>query len=266
MSNNKTMPRLSESDKMAGSGFFEGIISIRAILSCASPKRRINKIFYAAERLCSNKKEFGWLKAMSATHTFEIEILPRAEIDSMAFGTTHGGIIASCSDREYPELTSEFIEKTRKKGFYAMIEGIEDPFNFGYAVRSIYAAGADAIILSKRNWMNAAGVVCKSSAGASELCEIAISDGADAAKIFRASGFRIICSDIKNSVSVYESDLSFPILLIIGGEKRGISRTLLNKADEIVRLDYGREFPEALSAASAAAILSYEVLRQNKAK
>ena len=266
MNNDKITSRLSISEKIAGSGFFEGIISIRAILSCNPPKRKIKKIFYAAERIQSNKKEFGWLKAMSEIHTFEIEILPRSEIDSMAFGTTHGGILASCTDREYPELTSEFIEKTRKNGFYTMIEGIEDPFNFGYAVRSVYAAGADAIILSKRNWMSVAGVVCKSSAGASELCEISVSDSADLAEIFRSSGFKIICSDIKNSVSVYESDLTYPLLLIIGGEKRGISRTLLNKADEIVRLDYGREFPEALSTASAAAILSYEVLRQNRLK
>lgn len=266
MRNCKTFSHLSENDKIAGSGFFEGIISIRSILSCDCSKRKIKKIYYAAERLDTNRKEFGWLKAMSEKYTFEIEILPRSEIDSIAFGTTHGGVLASCSDREYPTLTYKFIEKTRKKGFYAMIEGIEDPFNFGYAVRSIYAAGADAIILSKRNWMSAAGVVCKSSAGASELCDIAVADSTDAAEIFSSAGFRIICSDIKNSVSVYEADLSFPLLLIIGGEKRGISRALLDKADGIVRLDYGREFPEALSAASAAAILSYEVLRQNKAK
>ncbi len=32
-----------------------------------------------------------------------------------------------------------------------MLEGIEDPYNFGYAVRSLYAAGADAIVLSPQS-------------------------------------------------------------------------------------------------------------------
>ena len=53
------------------------------------------------------------------------------------------------------------------------------------------------------------------------------------------------------------------LLLVIGGEKRGISRGLLNSADEIVRIDYARPFRAALSAASAATILGYEVMRQN---
>ena len=63
---------------------------------------------------------------------------------------------------------------------------------------------------------------------------------------------------------MYESDLTLPIFLIIGGEKRGISKPVLEKADAIVRIDYGRDFPAALSVASAAAILGFEVYRQNR--
>ena len=55
-----------------------------------------------------------------------------------------------------------------------------------------------------------------------------------------------------------------PILLIIGGEKRGISSSVLNKADQIVRIYYGRRFDAALSAASAATILAFEVFKSNK--
>ena len=78
------------------------------------------------------------------------------------------------------------------------------------------------------------------------------------------SGYKIVCADIKNSVSVYEADLKKPLLLIVGGEKRGISSKILSRADEIVRIDYGRSFQNALSAASAATILSFEVLRANR--
>jgi len=55
-----------------------------------------------------------------------------------------------------------------------------------------------------------------------------------------------------------------PLFLIVGGEKRGISRKLLDMADTIVRIDYGRDFAGSLSAASAASMLAYEVLRQNR--
>ena len=144
-----------------------------------------------------------------------------------------------------------------------MIEGIEDPYNFGYALRSIYAAGADGVILTMRNWMSAAGVVCRSSAGASEMLDIYCEEGTTAADIFKDKGYKIACAGIRDSVSAFDADLKKPVFLIVGGEKRGISASLLAKADTVVRLDYGREFNGSLSAASAASILAYEVLRQN---
>ena len=145
-----------------------------------------------------------------------------------------------------------------------MIEGIEDPYNFGYALRSIYAAGADAVILTPRNWMSAAGVVCRSSAGASELLPLFVSEPEEAVHMAKAAGYKVVCAGIRDSVSAFDADLTRPIFLIVGGEKRGISRAVLDLADKVVRLDYGRPFRGSLSAASAASILAYEVLRQNR--
>ena len=76
--------------------------------------------------------------------------------------------------------------------------------------------------------------------------------------------YKIVCADIKNSISVYESDLKKPVFLIVGGEKRGISSAVLSQADQIVRIEYGRDFNAALSAASASTILAFEVFKQNK--
>ena len=45
--------------------------------------------------------------------------------------------------------------------------------------------------------------------------------------------------------------------------KRGISSSVLKEADQIVRIDYGRRFDAALSAASAATILAFEVYKNN---
>ena len=69
---------------------------------------------------------------------------------------------------------------------------------------------------------------------------------------------------IRDSVCAFDADLSKPIFLIVGGEKRGISAKVLSTADTIVRLDYGREFNGSLSAASCASVLAYEILRQNR--
>ena len=102
------------------------------------------------------------------------------------------------------------------------------------------------------------------SAGASEQLPLFVSTPAEAADIFKDAGYSIVCADIENSVSVWEADLKAPVFAIVGGEKRGISSELMQRADKIVRIDYGRDFPAALSAASASSIIAFEILRQNK--
>ena len=145
-----------------------------------------------------------------------------------------------------------------------MLEGIEDPYNFGYALRSLYAAGVDGIVLSPRNRMSAAGTVVRASAGTSELFPMSIASPDTACDIFRQARYTILSAGIRNSVSVFEETFKKPIFLIVGGEKRGISSSVLAKSDKIVRIDYGRSFRGSLSAASAASVLAFEILRQNK--
>ena len=81
--------------------------------------------------------------------------------------------------------------------------------------------------------------------------------------IMKNIGYTIVCADIKNSVSVFDENLKFPIFLIVGGEKRGISKSVIESADILVKIDYKNEFKASLSAASAATMFAYEIARQN---
>ena len=255
---------IKEESRFADSCIFEGMTSIRALLDNLKDgignARKIEKILFDKEKEKSKFKELGYLRKMAELFGFDVVGTDADIIDNYTVGASHGGIIALCSERTYPKLSKESLVEN---GFYVMIEGIEDPYNFGYALRSIYAAGADGIILSERNWLSAAGVVCRSSAGASERLNTYIATNSLISD-FKKQGYKIVCADIKNSVSVYDADLKKPILLIVGGEKRGISASLLKEADQIVRIDYGRKFDAALSAASASTILAFEIYRNNK--
>ncbi|MBQ3100666.1 MAG: RNA methyltransferase [Clostridia bacterium] len=238
---------------------FEGMISIRAIIESGS--RKIRKIYYDSKRASKYKKELAWLGHRAEESGFEIELCDKEEIEKLSDGSTHGGIIAICGERNIAPPTFDDIPEN---GFFMMLEGIEDPFNFGFAVRSAYAAGADGIILPERNWMSSAGTVCRSSAGASERIAMFTANDSETIALFKQKGYRVICADMPDSTGLWESDLKKPLLFVIGGEKRGISRAILDQADAKVRIDYGRDFPEALSAASASAILAFEVMRQNQ--
>ena len=245
---------------------FEGMTSISAIIKKHEETnncQKINKVIVDKDKIKSKSREIAYLKRKSVELGFEMCYATAQEIDKMTTGNTHGGIIALCSPSAIPLLYDEF-KKIKPNGIYIMLDGIEDPYNFGYSVRSIYAAGADGVILTPRNWMNVAGIVAKSSAGTSELIDMFIADPDVAIETFRKKGYKIICSGIRNSVSMYDADMKKPIFLIVGGEKRGISSTIEEKADVVARIEYGREFRGSLSAASAATVMAYEIYRQNR--
>jgi 23S rRNA (guanosine2251-2'-O)-methyltransferase len=257
---------IKEADKQKASNLMEGMVSFRAVLSgiqAGISDRKIEKVLVDETRVRAITGHLSYIKAMSYQYGFSIEMVKKEKIDELAVGDSHGGILTVCTDRRIPEL-SEI--KLSGKGIWFFLDGIEDPYNFGYALRSLYASGAEGVLLPRRNWMQAAGVVCRASAGASEQMQLALCPTENSLEIFRETGYKILCADLKNSTSMWAYDLTAPLLLVIGGEKRGISKEILAQADGIVRIDYGREFSAALSAASAATVLSFEILRQNQKK
>ena len=251
-----------EEEKFAPSNILEGMTSISALLNntCGND-RCIEKIWIDQSKRKSKAPEIGFLTAKSKEMGFLIEFVTSEQINSLSIGNTHGGFLAFCGDRTISALTPESIVPN---GFYVYLDGIEDPYNFGYAVRSLYAAGVDGIVVPPRNWMNTAGVVARASAGASELLPVFTAASDDVAIIFKQAGYRVLCAGIRDSVSIFDETFHFPLLLVVGGEKRGISRNLLEQADSIVRIDYGRSFRGSLSAASAATVMAFEIFRQNK--
>ena len=208
----------------------------------------------------SKAKEISFLTVKSRELSFPIEFVNQSIIDKLAVGNTHGGIVAECSSKSIQSLSASSI---KTNGVYFLLQGIEDPYNFGNALRSIYASGADGIIVGERNWLGVAGTVARASAGASELISSYICEPSEAVKIFKVAGYKIVCAGIRDSVSIFNADLSKPLLVILGGEKRGISRAVLDIADQIVRIDYGTEFKGSLSASASASVFAFEILRYN---
>ena len=255
---------LKEEKKFGNSDILEGMPSISALIKgieSGHNDRRILHIFVDQTRMKQKRAELRFLEFKSAQLDFVVELVDSSVIDEMTIGNTHGGIVAQCTPRTLPMLTPGLIEE---KGVYFILEGIEDPYNFGYAIRSLYAAGVNGVIVGARNWMGAAGVVARSSAGCSELMDIFVAEPTDAIKMMSQKGYRILCAGIRNSVSLFDTDLSLPLCVILGGEKRGISRSVLEEADQIVRIDYGTEFCGSLSTAASAAVFVFEILRFNR--
>lgn len=255
---------MKEEKKFSCSDWMEGMPSISSVLKGIEKEtnnRRILRVLYDEQKEKQKKAELGFLRAKAKEWDFSVQATTSDMIDQHTLGNTHGGIIAECTPRNIPLLS---LDSIKDSGVYFMLEGVEDPYNFGYAVRSLFAAGIDGVIIPPRNWMGAAGIVARSSAGASEQIPMFQAEGAEGIKIFQKKGYRVICAGIRDSVSLFDADLSRPLLVVLGGEKRGISRVLLDMADQTVRIDYGSSFNGSLSTSAAAAVFAFEILRFNR--
>ena len=248
---------------MTSNIIIEGKISVKAVLR--SKYRKVLTIFYDVAKLqrSRNTKKVRSLKRileLASTKDIKIEAVDHAWFEKNARGKTHGGMAALVSQRTY-QNPSELLESNSTIVFY--LDGIEDPYNLGHTIRSLYAAGMDAIIMEQRNWLNADSIIIKSSAGTSELMPIALVKNLESTMdSFKSNDYTIACTVKEKGQVIYQTKLPLPLFIVIGGEKRGIKPSLLEEADLRLTIPYGREFAKSLALNSAATIIGFEILRQ----
>jgi len=246
-------------EKQGDSFYAEGALSILSVLKNRS--RPVFEILLLPDVKKEDRK-IQRILSLAKKNRISVKLSDPSFFDAVTTGHTHGGIIARVGERKLLSLEEVF---DRANGFVFMICGIEDPFNFGCAVRSFFAAGAGGMILTPRNWLNAVSVTLRSSAGAIDAMPCAIAeDNIELCNVAKEKGYTVVCASETDSVSLYEASLKKPLFLIVGGEKRGISKDILTRSDLRVRIPYGRNFNGSLTASAAAAVCAFEVLRREQ--
>lgn len=235
----------------------EGGLSVKAAMQ--GGVRKVERIY-----IDSSKKDKDAMFIRRTAHDMRISVaeIKREKIDEMAEGRTHGGILADVNQRRMQSLASCLAAENP---FLALVEGVEDPFNLGYIMRSLYCAGCTGILLRSRSWQDAGATILRSSAGASEfLPTVMPGDLADAVKQCKEAGLTVYAAMRKDAEVYDEADYRKPCLIAIGGEMRGLSKGILEQADRNVYIPYTSSFRNALNAASAAAVFGFEVQRQRR--
>ncbi len=225
--------------------------------------RRIERILLSRRK--KPNRSHTWLLAEAERRGVVVERVEAEDIDQRADGRTHGGLIAEAGVRRYSQLEEMAVsDESEPARMIVMLDGIEDPYNLGFAIRTLYAAGIDGVVLRSRSWGEGESTILRSSAGTYDLMPIAqVESAEEGARVCRRAGMTVAATAHgRNSCSLYDADLARPLFLLIGGERRGITRSFLESADLIVHIPYGREFDGSLGAASASAVIGFEAMRQ----
>lgn len=236
---------------------FEGAVSVKAVL--LAKRREVKEIWVDAKKKDRNT---AFILRQAALNKVPVFKKNREEIDIVAQGKTHGGLIAFALARENQKV-KDCLKK--EVPFLALLEGIEDPFNLGYALRTLYAAGCDGVLMPPRDWTKVESTIVKSSAGASEFINCCFPENMqEAIQQCKQAGCQLFCAMRKDAINYVEADFKQPLLLAIGGEMRGLSKTVLEESDQNIFIPYANDFRNALNASSAVACISFELVRQRQ--
>jgi 23S rRNA (guanosine2251-2'-O)-methyltransferase len=204
------------------------------------------------------------LRALARTRAILVEERPREELDRYLPAGTHQGVVAEAGPFAYwaPEEVAARALADGGNRFVLALDGVQDPQNLGAIIRSAEAAGADGLVLPRDRAAGVSPAVARASAGAAEHLPIAqVNNLAAFLAGMRDQGFWAVGTAAEAGQDLFAADLTGPIILVIGGEGKGLRALTRARCDYLVRIPL-RGQVASLNASAAAAVCLFEVARQ----
>ena len=133
-----------------------------------------------------------------------------------------------------PDLSLE--EVFSNGGLVWLLAGAAYPVNIGFCIRTAEVSGASAVIVDAELNNPERSAAKRASMKAHRFIPVHWTPGLDAIKMAKKSGFRIIAVEDVGISAPWDVDMTGDIILVVGGEKNGISSEILSESDEIVRI------------------------------
>lgn len=197
----------------------------------------------------------------------------RAELDRVAQGGVHQGVVALCGEFRYAKGPAALLENAKARNeapLLVVLDGVQDPQNLGALVRSTYVLGGHGVIVPQDRAASVTPAAVKASAGATELLPIAqVPNLVRAMTDLQEAGVWLVAAVApgQDGQPPWEIDLTQPTAFVLGGEGRGL-RPLSRKTCEMrveVPMQAGLH-GASLNVGAAGAVLMYEALRQRRAR
>jgi 23S rRNA (guanosine2251-2'-O)-methyltransferase len=224
-------------------------------------KRTIDRVLVSRD---SGGHNLGRLLRAARAAGVPVTHLPR-EVLARKAGTraVHQGVAALVAPVAYADAERVCeAAALEKEGLLVVLDGIEDPRNLGAVIRTAAAAGAHGVLLGTEETVGITPAVAKTAAGALDRIPIAREPKLGRRlEGLKSSNFRVVALDARSDRSWDAESYRGKVVLVAGGEARGLRRGLLEAADARVALPLSRGV-ESLNVSVAVGAVLYEVVRQ----
>jgi 23S rRNA (guanosine2251-2'-O)-methyltransferase len=171
------------------------------------------------------------------------------------------GVIAFAASAEYVDV-DDILGTAADPTLIVVLDGVEDPRNFGAILRSAECAGVDGVVIPERRAVSLNETVAKSSAGAAEYVRVAKTGNLNnLIRDLKERDIWVVGTSVDTETSYTDWDWTRPTALVLGGEGSGLHRLVAENCDVLVKIPmYGRI--DSLNVSVAAGVLLFEARRQ----
>ncbi len=235
-----------------------------AVLEALRGGRRVEKVLLAQ----GAHGAAAQVERLARERAVPLETVERRELDRLAAGANHQGVVALVAAFAYVAL-DDLLAQAQKRDeppLLLLLDSVQDPQNLGTLLRTAEAVGAHGVVIPQRRAVGVTAAVAKASAGAIEYLPVAqVTNLTQTIEQLKAAGVWVVGVENTPQAQVYDqTDLNRPLALVVGSEGRGLSRLVREHCDFLVRLPM-RGHVGSLNVAVAGSIVLYEAWRQRRA-
>ena len=238
-----------------------GLHSVRMLIE--RHPERVRRVLLVGGRDAGRVAE---LRALASKAGVAVENADAAQLDRLAEGERHQGVVAELNPRSGdPETQLEqALEAAGTAPLLLVLDGVTDPHNLGACLRSADAAGVDAVIAPRDRAAGLTPVARKVAAGAAEtLPFVQVVNLARTLRELKERGIWLVGTTGDADKSLYDLDLSGPTAIVMGSEGEGMRRLTRECCDELVRIPMAGAV-ESLNVSVATGVLLFEAVRQRR--
>lgn len=194
-----------------------------------------------------------------------VETVDRRALDKVTRGGVHQGVAAEL--QPLPAYTvDELVGEADGPPLIVVLDGIEDPQNFGAILRSVDASGATGLVRQARHSAPLDGATAKASAGAVHHVRIAtVVNIARTLEELKELGVWTVGFDAEATESYDAVDFTQPTALVFGAEGTGLRRLVRETCERLVSVPMAGQVA-SLNVSVTAGIGLFEAARQRRAR
>ncbi|MFL6179234.1 MAG: 23S rRNA (guanosine(2251)-2'-O)-methyltransferase RlmB [Actinomycetes bacterium] len=235
----------------------EYVVGRNAVVEALAAKIPTTAMYFA-ERIDQDERV---REAVHLANEQSLSVLeaPRIELDRLADGLTHQGLILQVPPYEYAHADDLLTRATDigQTPLVVALDHVTDPRNLGAVVRSASAFGAHGVLVPERRAASMTASAWKTASGAAARVPVArCTNLARQLTAYKKAGLFVVGLDAGAEVTIDQVDAGLPMVLVIGAEGAGLSRLVRDTCDQIAGIPISAS-TESLNASVAAGIALY---------